>query len=377
MSTTEDVTHGSAGIGVGRALNRAVRAARFAGRVLHANVARPRHPWKVNLALTYWCQYKCQTCNIWRRKPTDELTTGEIIEFIRQNPFVSWVDLTGGEIFLRRDIGDILDAVVSLWPHLVVLHFPTNGFLTDAIVSAAARLSRSAVPHVVITVSVDGDAALNDRIRGISGGFRRQVATFNLLRQVPRLHVVFGVTVSRLNAGRLEDTYAALRAECPGLSFNDLHLNLAQVSHHYYDNANDQSHLPRDAAVRELQFYRGRREPSLTAPAWLEERFLDHLDRFLDTGATPLPCHSLRSSCFIDPWGTVYPCITYDRVMGSLRDTGMQLSPIWNADSTRDTQQAIWQGDCPQCWTACDAYPSILGNLAQSVGMSPRLLGRS
>src|SRR6476659_3386760 len=131
MSTTEDVTHGSAGIGVGRALNRAVRAARFAGRVLHANVARPRHPWKVNLALTYWCQYKCKTCNIWRRKQTDELTTGEIIEFIRQNPLVSWVDLTGGEIFLRRDIADILDAVVSLWPHLVVLHFPTNGFLTD------------------------------------------------------------------------------------------------------------------------------------------------------------------------------------------------------------------------------------------------------
>jgi len=63
--------------------------------------------------------------------------------------------------------------------------------------------------------------------------------------------------------------------------------------------------------------------------------------------------------------------------MGSLRDTGMQLSPIWNADSTRDTQQAIWQGDCPQCWTACDAYPSILGNLAQSVRVSPRLLGRS
>ena len=362
---------------VGSGLNRAARSARLASRVLHANVARPRHPWKVNLALTYWCQYKCQTCNIWRRKPADELTTREVIEFIRQNQFVSWIDLTGGEIFLRRDIDEILDAAATMWPHLFLLHFPTNGFLTDAIVSAATLLSRSSVPHVVITVSVDGNAALNDRIRGIPGGFRRQVETFNQLRGVPRVHVVFGVTLSRLNAGHLEDTYESLLSECPGLSLNDVHLNLAQVSPHYYGNANDPSVLSRDVAVQELQFYRRRRARSLSAAGWLEDRFLDHLDRFLETGTTPIPCHSLRSSCFIDPWGTVYPCITYNRVMGRLRDTGMQLFPIWNAEATRDTQQAIWHGDCPQCWTACEAYQSILGNLAQSVRISPRLFGRS
>jgi hypothetical protein len=26
-------------------------------------------------------------------------------------------------------------------------------------------------------------------------------------------------------------------------------------------------------------------------------------------------------------------------------------------------QQEIWQGQCPQCWTACEAYQSILGNV--------------
>ena len=81
------------------------------------------------------------------------------------------------------------------------------------------------------------------------------------------------------------------------------------------------------------------------------------------TGTTPMPCHSLRSSCFIDPWGTVYPCITYDRPIGSLRDTGMQLAPIWASSEARERQAEIWKGDCPQCWTACEAYPSIVGNL--------------
>jgi hypothetical protein len=41
----------------------------------------------------------------------------------------------------------------------------------------------------------------------------------------------------------------------------------------------------------------------------------------------------------------------------------MRLDPIWNAPETVELQRAIWAGDCPQCWTACEAYQSILGNV--------------
>jgi radical SAM protein with 4Fe4S-binding SPASM domain len=75
-----------------------------------------------------------------------------------------------------------------------------------------------------------------------------------------------------------------------------------------------------------------------------------------------MPCHALRASCFIDPWGVVYPCISYSRPMGRLRDTRMRLQPIWTAPETITVQREIWEGQCPQCWTACEAYQSILGN---------------
>ena len=91
-------------------------------------------------------------------------------------------------------------------------------------------------------------------------------------------------------------------------------------------------------------------------------RYLRNLDEFLATGRTPMPCHALRASCFIDPWGVVYPCITYSRPIGRLRETGMRLEPIWNAAETAQLQGEIWKGECPQCWTACEAYQSILGN---------------
>ena len=144
---------------------------------------------------------------------------------------------------------------------------------------------------------------------------------------------------------------------------DDIHLNVAQRSGHYYGNADTDGVAPDPAAARQaMRAYRARRAAPRSPRQLLENAYLDRLDRFLVTGITPEPCHALRAGCFIDPWGVVYPCITYSRPLGRLRDTGMRLDPIWNDARTKDVQQEIWRGDCPQCWTACEAYQSIMGN---------------
>ena len=332
--------------------------------MLGATVARPSAPLKVNFCLTYWCQYRCRTCNIWQRKPTDELTTDEVLAFVRENPHISWADLTGGEIFLRQDIETILEAIVDGWRDLALLHFPTNGFLTDRIVAAVARIAGKGPARLIVTVSVDGDESLNDAVRGIKGGFRRQVETFRRLRAIDGVTAVFGMTVSSHNVGRFAETFDALARECPGLTIDDVHMNVAQVSGHYYDNAAlDGVRAETDALRTELQVYRSRRGLPRSPEQLLEHTYLRYLDSFLTTGRTPMPCHALRSSCFIDPWGVVYPCISYARPVGRLRDTGMRLAPIWQGAEATTLQKEIWQGRCPQCWTACEAYQSILGNV--------------
>lgn len=339
------------------------RSAHLGLSLLRATAHRPSAPLKLNLCLTYWCQYKCKTCNIWQRKPTDELTTAEIAALVRENPDVTWVDLTGGEIFLRPDIDDVLALVVDGWRRLALLHFPTNGFLTDRIVRSAERIAGRGPANLIVTVSVDGDEALNDEIRGIKGGFRRQMQTFNALRKIPGVSVAIGVTLSSYNAGHFERTFAACARECPGLTPDDVHLNVAQRSGHYYGNDGAAELAPSSAATRaEMRFYRSMRSPARSARQLLENAYLNRLDEFLTTGRTPMPCHALRASCFIDPWGLVYPCITYSRPVGSLRETGMRIEPIWNGAQATVTQREIWRGECPQCWTACEAYQSILGN---------------
>ena len=42
------------------------------------------------------------------------------------------------------------------------------------------------------------------------------------------------------------------------------------------------------------------------------------------------------------------------------------------APRRRSVQREIWQGQCPQCWTACEAYQSILGNVLAGRLRAPR-----
>ncbi len=330
-----------------------------------ANVAPLSTPLKINLCVTYACQYRCRTCNIWQRTPANEFTTDELLSFVDRNRQARWLDVTGGEIFLRKDIGDVLDAIVSSWPRLAVLHFPTNGFLTRAVVATAERLARASSVLTVVTVSLDGDEQLNDDVRGIKGGFARQIETFRALRAIPRVHAVLGMTLSRFNAGTFRRTFEACRIHIPDLRGDEFHLNVAQTSAHYYGNGDDPVTASRDALDQDFAAHRPHAAPLHTMSGLIERVYLTQMGRVLDTGVTPMPCHALRSSCFVDPHGIVFPCISYSRPLGSLRDTGMDLEPIWRRAGTRDVQSEIWRGDCPQCWTACEAYQSILGNVVR------------
>jgi radical SAM protein with 4Fe4S-binding SPASM domain len=349
----------------------ALRLLSGAATVAKANLTALQTPLKLNLCVTYACQYRCQTCNIWQRQPTNELTTDELLLFIAKNREAHWLDITGGEIFLRKDIGEIFDAIVSTWRRLVVLHFPTNGFLTREIVTTAERLSRASSVMTVVTVSLDGDEPLNDAVRGIKGGFARQIETFKALRRIRGIRAALGMTLSRLNAGTYARTFAACRHHIPDLEPHEFHLNVAQTSAHYYGNADQPVVAAPEALSADFEAYRPPLVPRHLLSGLVERVYIDALQRYLKTGVTPVPCHALRSSCFIDPHGVVFPCISYSRPVGHLREHGMDLAPIWRDAETRTRQSEIWNGQCPQCWTACEAYQSILGNIVRPGAFLP------
>ena len=197
----------------GRLIEKLSRTAHAGAGVLHATVRRPSMPLKVNFCLTYWCQYRCKTCNIWQRKPTDELTTDEVRAFVRENPDITWVDLTGGEIFLRPDIDEILDAVVTGWRRLALLHFPDQR-LSDRSHRPQRRADRRARARADHRDGQPrrrrGDERRDSRHQGRLPAADRDVQA--RCARSPASATVFGVTLSSYNVGRFARDVRRVRA---------------------------------------------------------------------------------------------------------------------------------------------------------------------
>jgi hypothetical protein len=53
----------------------------------------------------------------------------------------------------------------------------------------------------------------------------------------------------------------------------------------------------------------------------------------------------------------------YDAKVASLRDHDYDLRRIWTLKEAHQLQKEIWDYQCPQCWTPCEANQSLMGNL--------------
>ena len=112
----------------------------LAHNILTSNHRRLPFPYKLTFVTTYWCNYKCKTCNIWQRRPKDELSLDEIRRFFQQSNRFNWIDFTGGEVWLRKDFPEIIEAALDHCKDLILVHFPTNGYFTDRIVTGVERI---------------------------------------------------------------------------------------------------------------------------------------------------------------------------------------------------------------------------------------------
>lgn len=347
------------------------RFPRLAYRILRSNFGELSYPYRMTFAVTRRCQARCNMCNIWRRPAGDELSQSEIDKFMAGSNHFSWINLTGGEIFLREDIEAILDSIDRHSRQLCLLNFPTNGYDSDRIVAVVrAFVRRMYVPRLMISISLDGPPSLHDRIRGLDGSWERAVATFRCLRELKsrRFSVFLGYTVQAENLGGFDGMLQAVRREV-AVTFDEIHVNLAHVSGLYYDNAAFTGLPAADDACSLLGRVNAARPGGRMSPAaFLERRYLSLAHNYLETGAVPLACQAAGASCYIDPAGMVYPCTGFDVCIGSLRESEYDLKRLWRTVRRREVRASVRAASCPGCWTPCEAYQAILANLATGGG---------
>ena len=117
------------------------------------------------------------------------------------------VSLTGGEIFMRKDILGVMETFKD--KGYTCGYLTTNGtIITEERAHALAELARAGfLKH--ISVSIDGPGELHDKARGVAGTFERTAAGLRRLQQAARnvhapLRVSINTTVAHETLDALE-----------------------------------------------------------------------------------------------------------------------------------------------------------------------------
>ncbi len=321
-------------------------------------------PLKATLVLTERCDCRCEICRIWQKPKGREPTAGDVARFLRGAKTIRWLNLTGGEIFLRDDVVEVVAAALDAEPRIAVLDFPTTGQRTERIVGDVSRIARMGIPRFFVTVSLEGPPALHDRLRGRPGAFEGMIETYRALRRMRGVRAYLGLTVSDRNEAAVPDALAAVAARIPGFSPREVHTNVVTSSGHYYANLAAGVAKPRDfsAAVGPILRARSRR---LSPADWLESTYLRLVPEHVATGRSPLPCRSLFASVFVGASGDVHPCTVYDRPLGNAWTT--PLPSILATPEAEDARTAVAEDRCPGCWSPCEAYQTILSQVPRAL----------
>lgn len=322
-------------------------------------VRRPDSPTRLVFQVTRRCNLRCEMCKTWTLDGGGELTLDEIRDVFLELPKLAWLDLTGGEPFLRADVQDILE-IASASPQLRVLHFPTNGWFTSRVVEAC-RLVAEKRPDLdfIVTVSIDGTPEVHDAMRGRPGSFDRALRTYLALRAMPGVRAYVGTTVTPWNRKSLDALGELLAREIPGFSPREWHWNWMQISQHYF--ANGDLGAARDAVVDggSITQHARRRGAPRSLLDLMELAFLVNLESYQRGEPVGIRCQALRSSLFLSPEGDVYPCHVYDRPLGNVR--GQSIGDIWRSAAVARARSDIERLACGGCFTPCEAYPMLAG----------------
>jgi len=364
---------------------------RFSGRTLAAATGVEGRPTKLIFVVTKRCHSRCEYCDIWKLKDTpgaldNELSLGEVRSVAKANPFLQWIDFTGGEPTDRPDFAEVVETFSKECPDLLLVHFPTNGIATRRIAGIVERLHASVRARLIVTVSIDGPPEINDRLRGIRNDFAHAVATFASVRHLIGADNVFvGMTLhghtascGRSTSALTEDTFAAVNAalgklnEAP-INWGAFHVNIPHLSQHYYGNSASEAKDGFGGSAHRTEIADALRSVARhtqscggTAMRVIEHVYRAEAMRYLATGRTSIHCSALLSTAYLSEKGEVYPCTIWDKPLGNVRSTGYALMPIIEAARRDGVRKAVAEGRCPNCWTPCEAYPAIAASPLRS-----------
>nr|MBF0223129.1 radical SAM protein [Desulfobulbaceae bacterium] len=303
------------------------------------------------LIVTYRCNAKCYMCNTWQH-PTrkDEEYTQDLVTKLPAD--LEFINITGGEPFLRSDIEGIIDAALYKTKRLVI---STNGYFTDHIIQAAERFGNK----IGIRISIEGLPAANDELRGIKNGFDHGIRTLTTLQGMGIKDIGFGITVSDRNAGDMIELFRL--ANAMGLEFAT-----ATTHNSFYFHKDDNGYQDREKVASAFEEIAKELLKTNKPKNWFRAYFNMGLANKVRGNPRSLPCEVGTDMFFVDPFGNILPCNGSDEpmIMGNLHCQSFK--EIWNSEQAEKIRSRV-AGCEKQCWMIGSAAPAMKKRLAVPV----------
>lgn len=300
------------------------------------------NPTDASIILTYRCPMRCQMCNIWQN-PTDKKEEIKA-EDLRTLPQLKFINLTGGEPFIREDLPEIVE---ECYKHTKRIVISTSGWFADRVIDLAKRF-----PNIGIRISIEGLSCKNDELRGRQGGFDKGLKTLLTLKAMGVKDIGFGCTVSNHNSEDMLALYQLSR---------QLGLEFATAAFHnsYYFHKDDNVITNRQEVCGNFEKLIKMQLQENHPKSWFRAFFNMGLINYIEGGRRMLPCEAGMANFFIDPWGEVYPCNGLEekfwkQSMGNIHDASFE--EIWNSSRAEEVRAKV--RNCPKnCWMVGTASP--------------------
>ena len=282
------------------------------------------------LAVTYRCNSRCTMCYTWKHPSNkeDEIRPEDLLSL----PRMVRLNITGGEPFLRDDLGEILDVVKKKAKRVVI---SSNGFLTKRTLDVMNKHS-----DVGIRISVDGIGETHDSIRGVKGAHQKTIETLKGLRALGVKDLGIAVTVSDQNAKDLVPIYQLAKENCVELATAILH-------NAYYFHKQDNIIADKSQVEVELKRLIGEFLKSRHPKDWFRAYFTQGIIDHMYGRQRAMKCTMATDSFYIDPYGNVRPCNVIDLPFGNIREKTFQ--EIWKSPEAEKAREKV--GTCTHnCW---------------------------
>jgi radical SAM protein with 4Fe4S-binding SPASM domain len=302
-----------------------------------------RHlPWSVHVDLTYRCNERCIHCYL-DHEDHGEMKTQEIKNVLEQLAQTGTLFLTfsGGEIFLRSDLFELLEFARSL--HFDI-SLKTNALLID--VERARKLRELSVRKIQISI-YSAEPEVHDAITKVRGSLERTLAAIRFL-QAEGLQVKIACPLMKQNlmayrnvqalAAELGVPYVLDMTITPKMDGDMSLLQLRSSTKELLPILQDASLNPRACSPNSLEAETNSTSGatgSATSSGIESQAYED------------IPCSAGHNSCYISPYGDVFPCVQMPVATGNLRNQTFE--DIWVRSEEMNRVRAVRESQLPIC----------------------------